>query len=248
MRARRPPDRTRSPRRRLRLPARASVATDERTMSLVDHLAELRRRVCICILAVLVFGAVSASGWRPRSSRILSDPLPPAPPGQSKLQLITVSGGFLVYMQSPSSWASCLACRSSSTRLWAFVAPGLTPRERRAALPWIPMTRGLLPPRRRGGLVTLPYAIGFLPSFQIAGSLEALPSAEAYFGFVTIIFLIFGLVMQFPIVLVFLDQAGRPQRRAAPVEPPLRAAGRGRLRRRRDARRRPHQPARHGAA
>jgi sec-independent protein translocase protein TatC len=56
--------------------------------------------------------------------------------------------------------------------------------------------------------ITLPYAVGFLLSFQIEGSLTALPSAEAYFGFVTFIFLIFGLVMQFPIVLVFLDRIG----------------------------------------
>jgi sec-independent protein translocase protein TatC len=56
--------------------------------------------------------------------------------------------------------------------------------------------------------VTLPYAVGFLLSFQIEGSLTALPSAEAYFGFVTFIFLIFGMVMQFPIVLVFLDRLG----------------------------------------
>ena len=33
-------------------------------------------------------------------------------------------------------------------------------------------------------------------------------SAEAYFGFVTFIFLIFGLVMQFPTVLAFLDRLG----------------------------------------
>jgi sec-independent protein translocase protein TatC len=38
--------------------------------------------------------------------------------------------------------------------------------------------------------------------------LTALPSAEAYFGFVTFIFLIFGLVMEFPVLLVFLDRIG----------------------------------------
>ena len=56
--------------------------------------------------------------------------------------------------------------------------------------------------------VTLPYAVGFLLSFEIEGSLVALPSAEAYFGFVTFLFLAFGLVMQFPIVLIFLDRLG----------------------------------------
>jgi sec-independent protein translocase protein TatC len=56
--------------------------------------------------------------------------------------------------------------------------------------------------------VTLPYAVEFLLGFQIEGSLVALPSAEAYFSFVTIMFLLFGLVMQFPIVLIFLDRIG----------------------------------------
>jgi sec-independent protein translocase protein TatC len=56
--------------------------------------------------------------------------------------------------------------------------------------------------------VTLPYAVGFLLGFEIEGALVALPSAEAYFSFVTFLFLVFGLVMQFPIVLVFLDRLG----------------------------------------
>jgi sec-independent protein translocase protein TatC len=91
---------------------------------------------------------------------------------------------------------------------WAFVAPGLTPGERRSALPWIPMSVIFFLLGTLVAWVTLPYAIGFLLSFQIDGTLVAMPSAEAYFGFVTFIFLIFGLVMQFPIVLVFLDRLG----------------------------------------
>jgi sec-independent protein translocase protein TatC len=93
-------------------------------------------------------------------------------------------------------------------QLWAFVAPGLMPHERKAALPWIPMTVVFFLMGCAVAWVTLPYAVGFLLSFEIPGSLVALPSAEAYFGFVTFIFLIFGMVMQFPIVLVFLDRIG----------------------------------------
>ena len=90
----------------------------------------------------------------------------------------------------------------------AFVAPGLLPDERRAALPWIPMTVVFFLMGTAVAWVTLPYAIDFLLGFQIEGSLVALPSAEAYFSFVTIMFLLFGLVMQFPIVLIFLDRLG----------------------------------------
>ena len=93
-------------------------------------------------------------------------------------------------------------------QLWAFVAPGLLPEERRAALPWIPMTVVFFLLGTAVAWVTLPYAVDFLLGFQIEGSLTALPSAEAYFSFVTIMFLLFGLVMQFPIVLIFLDRLG----------------------------------------
>ena len=56
--------------------------------------------------------------------------------------------------------------------------------------------------------VALGSVVGFLLSFEIPGVLEPLITAEAYFGFVTTMFLAFGLVMQFPIVLVLLGKAG----------------------------------------
>jgi sec-independent protein translocase protein TatC len=93
-------------------------------------------------------------------------------------------------------------------QLWAFVAPGLLPEERKAALPWIPMTVVFFLMGVSVAWVTLPYAVDFLLGFQIQGSLESMPTAEAYFSFVTIMFLLFGLVMQFPIVLIFLDRLG----------------------------------------
>jgi sec-independent protein translocase protein TatC len=42
----------------------------------------------------------------------------------------------------------------------------------------------------------------------VAGIVNSQPTAEAYFGFVTMTFLLFGLVMQFPIVLVVLSKLG----------------------------------------
>jgi sec-independent protein translocase protein TatC len=53
----------------------------------------------------------------------------------------------------------------------------------------------------------LPYASAFLLSFQ-STDLQALITAEAYFGFVTMLFLVFGLAMEFPIVLVLLSKVG----------------------------------------
>jgi hypothetical protein len=45
----------------------------------------------------------------------------------------------------------------------------------------------------------LPYASGFLYTFQTK-DIKLMLTADAYFGFVTLLFLAFGMVMEFPIV------------------------------------------------
>jgi sec-independent protein translocase protein TatC len=51
----------------------------------------------------------------------------------------------------------------------------------------------------------LPYAMAFLYSFA-TGTFENLPAAGPYFDFVTTLFLGFGIVMEFPIILVGLSR------------------------------------------
>jgi sec-independent protein translocase protein TatC len=172
------------------------------TMTLVDHLSELRRRIAISIVAVGL-GAVIGFLLAEPIIKLLLTPLP-----NEEVVFLTVGGGFFVYLRVAIIVGVLLALPVVLYQLWAFVAPGLLPDERRAALPWIPMTVVFFLMGTAVAWVTLPYAIDFLLGFQIEGSLVALPSAEAYFSFVTIMFLLFGLVMQFPIVLIFLDRLG----------------------------------------
>ena len=172
------------------------------TMSLVDHLSELRRRIAISIVAIGI-GAVIGFLLAEPLIKLLLTPLP-----DEEVVFLTVGGGFFVYLRIAIIVGVLLALPVVLYQLWAFVAPGLLPEERRAALPWIPMTVVFFLMGTAVAWVTLPYAVDFLLGFQIEGSLTALPSAEAYFSFVTIMFLLFGLVMQFPIVLIFLDRLG----------------------------------------
>ncbi len=178
------------------------AAPEPATMTLVDHLSELRKRIAISILVVLVLSAVGFY-FAPQIIELLLTPLP-----GGEVVFLTLSGGFMVFLRIAVIVGVLLGLPVIMYQLWAFVAPGLTPEERRAALPWIPMSVVFFLMGVVVAWITLPYAVGFLLSFQIAGSLTSLPSAEAYFGFVTFIFLIFGLVMQLPIVLVFLDKLG----------------------------------------
>lgn len=171
-------------------------------MTLVDHLGELRRRIAISLGAVILFSIIGFI----LAPQIIGFMLNPLPGGE--VVFLTLSGGFMVFLRIAVIVGIFLALPIILYQLWAFVAPGLMPDERKAALPWIPMSVVFFLLGVFVAWVTLPFAVGFLLSFQIEGTLTALPSAEAYFGFVTFLFVIFGLVMQFPILLVFLSKLG----------------------------------------
>jgi sec-independent protein translocase protein TatC len=179
---------------------------DDGTMSLVDHLAELRRRLFISIIAVVIGGVLGF--WQAENvMRILMQPLQEAQPGAT-VQFLTVGGGFFLYMKISLVFGIVVGLPVIVYEVWQFVSPGLTPKERRAALPWIPASIVFFTLGVAVAYVTLPYALQFLTSFTVPGLSEVRPSGEAYFGFVTTMFLIFGAVMEFPIALVFLSRLG----------------------------------------
>jgi sec-independent protein translocase protein TatC len=189
-----------------RLPSTSAPTEEEGVMSLVDHLAELRRRLFISILAVVLGGAVGFY-FASDVQKLLLQPFLASNPG-SVVQFLTVSGGFFLYVKISLVFGIVIGLPVIVYETWQFVAPGLTQRERRAALPWIPAAILFFALGVIVAYVTMPYAIQFLTGFTTPGYTESRPSAEAYFGFVTNMFLIFGAVMEFPIALVFLSKLG----------------------------------------
>ena len=106
----------------------------------------------------------------------------------------------LVYVGS--SWR----CRSCF-QFWRFVAPGLTPSERKTVRPWVPLALFFFALGVGIAYMVLPYAVSFLLSFTDE-TLVANIAAGPYFDFVTTMFLAFGLVLEFPILLVGLSRVG----------------------------------------
>jgi sec-independent protein translocase protein TatC len=90
---------------------------------------------------------------------------------------------------------------------WQFIAPGLTAKERRMARPWIPLALFFFALGVSIAYIVLPFAASFLLSFSTP-DLQPLITAGSYFEFVTTMFLAFGLVMEFPIVLYGLSRVG----------------------------------------
>lgn len=170
-------------------------------MTITEHLSELRLRIFIGLLAI---GIGTIIGWflAPHAITLLKGPI------SGPLVFTSPSGAFFLQLKLALMIGVALASPIVLYQLWAFVSPGLTPHERRVARPWVPMALVFLVLGIAIAYVILPATVGFLLGFAIPGVVEPLITVDAYFGFVTTMFLAFGLVMQFPIVIVLLSKVG----------------------------------------
>jgi sec-independent protein translocase protein TatC len=186
------------------------------TMSLVDHLKELRHRLLICVWA-LVGGSVIGFFLYEPAMRLIQEPYcdflrenPDKAPFESEgcsLIFLGAVDGFLITVKVIVFLALVLALPVILYQLWAFIVPGLTSRERRWALPFVALSVVLF---LLGGLfayLTLPRALGFLLS--VGGDfVSPLLTVDKYVGFVIFTILAFGLGFEFPILLISLSAAG----------------------------------------
>lgn len=175
---------------------------DDKVMSLVDHLTELRWRVFISVLAIVV-GTAIGFVLAPSIITLLRQQVQASGP----LFFTQLGGAFFVTLRVAVIVGVTLASPVVLYELWRFVSPGLTPRERAAARPWVPLAIVFFLLGVGVAYFTLPYAAQFLLGFQ-SQDLKPLLTAENIFGFVTTMFVGFGAVMEFPIALVLLSKLG----------------------------------------
>jgi sec-independent protein translocase protein TatC len=179
-----------------------AAADGEKVMTLVDHLTELRNRLVVTIVAIAI-GSVIGYLLAPQIISILKAPLATDKP----LVFTGLGDAFFIYLKIAIVFGVIVAMPVILYELWAFVSPGLTPRERKLARPWVPLALAFFVLGVVVAYLILPYASAFLLGYQ-SKDLQALITAEAYFGFVTMLFLVFGIAMEFPIVLVLLSKVG----------------------------------------
>ncbi len=172
------------------------------SMSLVDHLSELRNRIAWSLLGI---GLGGLFGFLVGEQIIgfLRAPLPIEQP----LVYTGIGDPFAIRIRIAVVTGVILAMPIILWNLWRFVAPGLTAPERRAVLPWIPAALVFFALGVTIAYLILPFAAGFLLSFQTP-DLQPLLTAREYFDFVSTMFLAFGLLMEFPILLVGLSRVG----------------------------------------
>ena len=185
---------------------------DETQAPLLDHLIELRGRLVRCVLALAIafgaclFFAESILGF-------LIVPLENAfPPGEGQLIFTKLYEVFFVELKVALFAGFFISFPVIANQLWAFVAPGLYAKEKRAFLPFLLATPVLF---TAGGAlayyVVMPTAFEWFLGFEgKAGGLaiEALPSAGDYLSLVMQFILAFGISFLLPILLLLLNRAG----------------------------------------
>jgi sec-independent protein translocase protein TatC len=184
-------------------PSPAPAPADDAVMPLFDHLSELRRRIAIALLAIAL-GTLVGFVFGQRIIEVLK-----APYGDAKLILLAPGEGFFIVLKVALATGIVLGMPVILFELWRFVSPGLTSEERRIARPWVPLALVFFVGGVAVAYVVLPFAVAFLSSFGSGDlPLENMWTADGYFGFVATMFVGFGLVMEYPIVLVLLSKVG----------------------------------------
>ncbi len=185
---------------------------DETQAPLLDHLIELRNRLMKAILALSIafcvcfYFADVIFGWLVR-------PLTEAfPEGEGRLIYTKLYEAFFVEIKVAIFAAFCVSFPIIANQLWAFVAPGLYAKEKKAFLPFMLATPILFTAGASlAYFVVMPLAFKWFLGFQgdVAGiPQEALPAMGDYLDLVMRFILAFGASFLLPVLLLLLNGAG----------------------------------------
>ena len=172
-------------------------------MTMVEHLEELRRRLMVVIAAIAI-GAVAGFVISGPVLDILRGPLPDE---LDTIYFTSPAGAFVAQLKVAGFVGLALAMPVILYEIWRFVTPGLLPGERRLLWPFLVAGLLLFGLGVGIGFAIIPYALAFLLGFAREG-VEPLLTIDEYIGFVTTLMLVFGLMLQFPIVLIVLSRLG----------------------------------------
>nr|WP_137676316.1 twin-arginine translocase subunit TatC [Parerythrobacter lutipelagi] len=185
---------------------------DDTQAPLLDHLIELRGRLVRCVMALVVAFSISLY-FADYILGFLLQPLKAAfPEGEGQLIFTKLYEVFFVELKVALFAGFCLSFPIIANQLWAFIAPGLYAKEKKAFLPFLLATPILFTAGASlAYYVVMPTAFRWFLGFEgEAGGLEiqALPTANDYLGLVMQFILAFGISFLLPVLLLLLNRAG----------------------------------------
>lgn len=175
---------------------------DDKPMSIVHHLGELRKRLVIAALAVAVGTIASYS-----QVGFLRELLRHSAEG---LELIYLTPPEVLMTDIKLSMIAGILITSPIVlyQVWAFILPGLRGQERRIILPLVLLSVVCFSVGITFSyVVVLPIVIRFFLGFSGPG-LTAMFSYTRYVSFFMTILFAFGAIFQLPLIIVFLARIG----------------------------------------
>ncbi|MDQ3944029.1 MAG: twin-arginine translocase subunit TatC [Actinomycetota bacterium] len=181
--------------------AKSKARVDAANMTVVQHLTELRDRIFYSMLAVAV-GAVICFVLFHWIIGFMVEPYKDIT-GQKGLIFTQPLEAFLTRMKVSAYGGLVLASPVVFWHLWRFITPGLYPKEKRYAIPFVVSSVVLFAGGAILSLLTFPRALEFL--LGVGGeNLQPLLSAGGYLSLVFLMAVSFGFAFEFPILVVFL--------------------------------------------
>lgn len=196
---------------------------EEQKMPLMEHLSELRKRIIICLVALLVAFLFTFS-FSEYIFELLLFPLNYTPKFSIKEGIIFVwdqklQNTKLVFLgPAEAFWMNMKIALVSGFiltiplifyQLWKFISPGLYAHEKKYVLPFVFSATGLfLVGVTFCYLIVLPFALNFLLNYKVGEFLMPMLSVGLYIDFLLKFLLAFGFVFELPILIVITTRMG----------------------------------------
>jgi sec-independent protein translocase protein TatC len=181
---------------------------EEEGMTMLEHLEELRDRLIVCSVALMIGLVVSALPipWVTEHSVTQTVMDLVAAPAKNNLQYLKPGEGFVTYFQVALMMGFVLALPVVTYQVISFVLPALLPHEKKYLYMAVPgamvsFAIGLM----FGYILVLPVAIDFLLKWNPIDIVVMWQFSE-YIGTVTTLLLYMGLAFETPLLMFFLTK------------------------------------------
>ena len=183
---------------------------DERRMTLIEHLQELRRVLIISLAAWVAATVVAAvfshlllsvleyplTSMLAKHNHLITEPIITSPTELVTIPLKVAMAGGLMLSLPVILW-----------QVWTFISPGLRPVERRFALPFVLSALVLFAGGACLAYFLMPVWLNLLTSI-VGSNAIYFPDLNQYLTFLLLVIVAFGITFELPVVIVLLGLLG----------------------------------------
>jgi sec-independent protein translocase protein TatC len=184
------------------------------SMSLFEHLAELRYRLVVAIAAIIV-GTIAAWFFREQLIGVLMHPYNVAvealkaknPDANTQIVNSGIASPFTLALKVSALAGLILTAPVWLWQLWSFIMPGLLAKEKKWALIFISAATPLFLAGVSVGYIVLPKGISVLLGFTQSG-VTNLQDLNQFLSFLMRFMVVFGIAFLIPLIVLMLNILG----------------------------------------